>query len=269
MSRRKASPWSDVRVLVQRLANAGWGDLAGPSLRGVRGLLQALTYQVAWKSAHGFTTVPQLSDASGYTQVWVRECLTVLEDLGVIEWRRGGVIAGEPQPSFIRIVKTALTSLIHATEETYRDVVSERARVTRERISSVVRIMGARRHRRRSPHGNQVPTSPTLTGEASGPSPHAAGIPVAADAARSSAGSATSGSGPLPLSPHADPGVVECPHGYNTALRTRSGAPGCPFCRAVAADERHQRAAEDDGQAVVGAVASLAHLDAALTIGRA
>lgn len=279
MSAPLPSPRAPLPALVTSLKRAGWGDLAGREWGGVRACLDALVARLPHKSGEGTVTVQQIADAAGVSKRWAARCLEVLESMGVIRWQRGGAVEGQPKPSFIRVVKKQIVALIELARPRQDARDAERRTITRERIKHLRYAFGWHREGRRAiesreraasrrSHVEVAASLRPLRGESSG-SRREVGCPqVAADAARAVGGSVASGSRPLPLSPDADPGVVECPHGYDARHRTRSGAPGCPFCRAAEADSRHsRRAAEDDGQAVVGAAASLAHLAAALTVG--
>ena len=110
-------------TLLRRWARAGWGDLRGREWQGVRSTLSALASRLPDKSAAGLITVWDLSQAAGLSERWTRRCLTLLEDIGIITWHRGGLIAGRPCPSYIRVIKKSIVALIleargiHATRE--------------------------------------------------------------------------------------------------------------------------------------------------------
>ena len=143
-----SSHW-DTRVLLTSLARAGWGDLAGRSNQGVRAYLKALTDLLPYKSGQGLCTAAQVMDAAGYTSdKWARVTLAKLEDLGVVEWTRGGIIDGEPAPGFMRIVKSKLVELIHSARDTYSEKLAARKAKTAARLEKIrnpkARIMGQR-----------------------------------------------------------------------------------------------------------------------------
>lgn len=123
-------------ALVRSLANAGWGELGGHSMRGRRVVLDALVKGfLNDKSGSGRATEEQLAEASQYSVRWVRACLNDLEDLGVISWTRGGYRRGRGIPSFFTIVKTRLVELITAARKTKEERVKARAAARDERIA--------------------------------------------------------------------------------------------------------------------------------------
>lgn len=125
-----------VPSLLTSLRRAGWGDLAGRDMQAVRTTLAALADRLPHKSATGRTTVAQVADAAGLSERWTRRCMTVLEDLGLIEWQRGGVQRGLPVPSVVRIIKTALVDLIEAARPIQAARDTARAIATRARIAA-------------------------------------------------------------------------------------------------------------------------------------
>lgn len=122
--------------LLRSLSRAGWGDLAGRAHQGVRSTLLALANRLPDRGAAGLVTAEQVAAAAGLSERWVRRCMTVLEDAGVIEWQRGGVIDGRPAPSMIRIVKDVLVNLIHAARGDRAKVEAAHRAKTQERIRS-------------------------------------------------------------------------------------------------------------------------------------
>lgn len=123
-------------ALVRSLANAGWGELGGHSMRGRRVVLDALVKGfLNDKSGSGRATEEQLAEASQYSVRWVRACLNDLEDLGVISWTRGGYRRGRGIPSFFTIVKTKLVELIRSARKTKEERVKARAAARDERIA--------------------------------------------------------------------------------------------------------------------------------------
>lgn len=140
----------DTRTLLTSLARAGWGDLSGRANNGVRAYLKALTDLLPYKSGQGLCTAAQVMDAAGYTSdKWARVTLAKLEDLGIVEWTRGGIIDGAPAPGFMRIVKSKLVELIHAARDSHAEKLAARKAKTAERLSRLTkpkaRIMGQRR----------------------------------------------------------------------------------------------------------------------------
>src|SRR5699024_151837 len=101
--------------LLRSLARAGWGELSGREWQGVRSVLRAVVDSVPDRAGEGHVTEPQVAQRAGLSLRWTRHCLHLLEDLGVIaQWRRGGIVAGRPAPSWLRLSKRALVALVEA-----------------------------------------------------------------------------------------------------------------------------------------------------------
>lgn len=116
MSAATLSPAQGVLDLVHSLGRAEWGPLAGPEWRSARAVLDALG-RMMWDARSDrrgtvTTTARQVAHQAGYGERWTRSTLQVMEDLGVIEWHRGGVEDGTPKPSIIRVVKARLVEWI-------------------------------------------------------------------------------------------------------------------------------------------------------------
>lgn len=134
------------RDLLSSLSRAGWGDLSGREHHGTRAVLAALVNKLPYGSGTGAVTIAQVAQAAGYSPRWVATRLEELEALGLIEWHRGGVIAGRPRPSLVRIVKRALVSLIRAARPLKDAADAARAGATRARIAHLRYVRG-RSHR--------------------------------------------------------------------------------------------------------------------------
>jgi len=122
-------------VLTDRLGKAGWGDLGDKSLRGLAVVLEALAATLNPRSGAGYVTAPQLAERTRYTERWVRRCLTLLEELDLIEWQRGGVQGGKPTPSWVRVSKALLADLVHIARRQQDERLSEERRATRARLA--------------------------------------------------------------------------------------------------------------------------------------
>lgn len=133
------------RDILTSLVRAGWGDLAGSQHKGTRAMLRALVDLLPYGSGEGLVTAPQIADASGYSERWVRSRLVELERLGLILWRRGGVVAGKCVPSHVRIVKGAVLALIGVARSVKDAALSARRAVTRKRVEHLRFVMGRRR----------------------------------------------------------------------------------------------------------------------------
>ena len=151
--------------LLTSLQHAGWGPLAERELQGVRAVLVGLVGKLPHRSGQGLVTVAQIADATGgYSTKWVARCLHVLEDLGLIEWRRGGVIAGAPQPSWVRVNKTALVALIQQARPMLQAVLAARRALTEARLAGISYLKA---RNRRSAHVELSADLHPLTGEVS------------------------------------------------------------------------------------------------------
>lgn len=143
-------------VLLDRLEKAGWGNLAGPELRGVRGVLAALTRLLDPKSAQGKATAYEIAERAGYSDRWTRRCLQVLEELELIEWDRGGVVDGRPVPSWFRVSKRALLILVQIARTTAQDRRAAHQEKVRARIADHHLKRTIRGRNRRPAHAEVV-----------------------------------------------------------------------------------------------------------------
>ena len=157
------SAHAPVPALLTSLQRAGWGDLAGREWQGVRTTLHALAAQLPHKAGQGWTTAHQVAEAAGLSERWVRRCLALLEDLGVIDWHRGGVVDGTPQPSFVRIVKRVLVDLVRAARPMREAADRAYRAATNARIAHLRNVRGQRS--RRSAHAALSASPSTPTGE--------------------------------------------------------------------------------------------------------
>lgn len=201
-----------VPQLLTSLQRAGWGDLAGREWQGVRTTLHALAAQLPHKAGQGWTTAHQVAEAAGLTERWVRRCMQVLEDLGVIDWHRGGVVDGVPQPSFVRIVKRVLVDLIRAARPIREAADRAYRAATNARIARLRNVRGQRS--RRSAHAELSASPSTPTGEVP-PS----NLPERSDM--------------RPMHPGVDAPI--CEHGGDGRRNSKTGTPMCPMCRAAEA----------------------------------
>lgn len=148
MSTTKVSTRWKTWQLVDKLARLGWGPLDGREWKGLRAVLRAVAVRVDYRTGVGRATVEQIAAAACYGQRWTRQALTDLEDLGLIEWVRGGVQYGKPVPSLIRLSKAALVELIAQAEpmraaKVAADAVATRARLAR--IHTIRMVKGKRK----------------------------------------------------------------------------------------------------------------------------
>lgn len=164
----QAPMWS----LLTSLARAGWGDLAGRAWAGVRATLQALANLLPYRSAEGKVTLGDVADAAGCSTRWASRCMHVLLDLGVIRWQTGGVVAGVPRPSWVRIVKRRIVDLIELTRPRHEAEQAERRARTREKVKDLRYAYGwhrdgARAERIRRSAQVEVPSTLHLLAEES------------------------------------------------------------------------------------------------------
>lgn len=147
--------------LLRSLSRAGWGDLTGRENHGVRSALKGLVDLLDDRSGAGLATAYQLAETTGYSERWIRACLMQLEELGIIEWSRGGIRQGKPQPSFFKIIKGKLVALIKKARATVEERRREHARETTERLRKVNQFtyISAPRKARKKVHA-EVTASP-------------------------------------------------------------------------------------------------------------
>ena len=137
MSKTPTAYWP-VPSLLRSLSHAGWGEhLRGRQWQGVRSTLYALAAHCDDKTGRGVTTAEQIAENAGLSTRWVRRCLNVLEDLGVIVWQRGGISAGRCVPSAFRILKKRLVDLIAEARASHAERVAARREANRRRAEIV------------------------------------------------------------------------------------------------------------------------------------
>lgn len=168
------SPWMPLHSLVDTLARAEWGPLSGAEWRSARTILHTLS-RIAWeqktsRSAAVLTTAGQISQRAAYSERWTRVTLQVLEEIGVLEWHRGGIIEGAPRPSVFKVIKSKLVELILCARLSH-DAADERRRVaTRIRLAQLRKLRIPPQYpKRSSPCGSEF-DPPPLTGEDGSPS---------------------------------------------------------------------------------------------------
>lgn len=169
-SKRPPARRRDVLDLVNVLARAGWGPgLSRPAFRAPRIILTALANKAydahLGRAGAVITTANQLADFTGYSQRWTREALHRLEDMGIIIWHRGGIIDGRPMPSHIRILKSALCSLIEIARNWHKQRLSARAEATALRLKNTLRNTTCRGRRRIPKTHAEVGTPLSLLGK--------------------------------------------------------------------------------------------------------
>lgn len=161
-----------VDMLMRALSTAQWGALDGYEMQGVRSTLRAVADLVHPRYGQATATAWDVKRGAGLSERWTRVCLHWLEDAGIIEWRRGGVHQGVPQPGFIRLIKTALVELIRVARPIKDQCQRDRNARTRQRLArlGIPTIKNKRPHFRSSDHAE---LSADLTHSRSGGSPKA------------------------------------------------------------------------------------------------
>lgn len=149
-------------TILSALGRSGWGPLDGREWQGVRSVLRALGDTLHPRYGRGDTTAWQVSKGAGLSERWTRVCLGWLEDAGLIEWQRGGVLDGRPLAGTIRVVKSALIDVLRAARPAHDQASRDRAARTRLRLARAGIVTIRRQHRRRSDHaepGASLPPS--------------------------------------------------------------------------------------------------------------
>lgn len=142
MNPRRITAAASLSMLVAALSRVQWGPLAGAKNRPAQLILLALgsNAQHSGLDAAGEITITthQLADMAGYSDRHLRRWMPVLEGLGLIQWRRGGVIDGKPQPGTLRVCKKLLAQWI-------RDWTARAdAAIEARRIKTLARLKGLR-----------------------------------------------------------------------------------------------------------------------------
>lgn len=140
--------------LMAMLSRRGWGPLAGREWQGVRSTLRAVVERVPWRSGQGRVLLWDITESAGLSDRWVRRCLGVLDELGVIEWWPGGIAHGRPQPSWVRINKSVLVDLIRIAQPGHdKRLLAYRAAVAARLATLRAPWIQSKRARNRPPLG--------------------------------------------------------------------------------------------------------------------
>ena len=142
MAKRKRRPGpptahAPVPSLVRTLSRQGWGPLHGRAMKGRANVLRALSDAVVDdETGDGKATLWQLAQHAGMSMRHARRCLNTLEDLGLVVWWRGGMLAGRSIPSRFRVVKTALVALIKEAWDLMAQRTREHAEAEAHRLAT-------------------------------------------------------------------------------------------------------------------------------------
>lgn len=136
------SPYAEMPKLLTSLANAGWGELSGRDMQGVRSTLHALVHALPYGSAAGKATAYDIASRAGLSLKWTTRCLHLLEDLGVVEWTRGGIDINNARdrkgrPGWFRIIKRRVVELVMIARPLNDEKVRAYRAETLERIRSI------------------------------------------------------------------------------------------------------------------------------------
>ena len=153
-------------VLISSLARSYWGVLDGAEWRAARSVLQALTLvpttktQLARFDFKGeiYTTATQLQRIAGYCERWTRIALQTLEEMGVIRWSRGMIVAGKPTPSCLTVIKRKLVELIGFARPRSRRIDEERRDSFIKRLADILTRRRGKDGAVRAPEAVRVPS---------------------------------------------------------------------------------------------------------------
>lgn len=122
-------PHPDLRLLLDHLADAGWGRLAGRAMRGRRTVLEVLVRQLGPLPGEGTTSVTQVALWAAYTVRHTRTCLKHLEQMGLVEWRRGGWRGEQHKQGWMRVDSGTLIEFVTAAEAAQRPGLARTCKV--------------------------------------------------------------------------------------------------------------------------------------------
>lgn len=164
MARTPTAKWP-ADSLMMSLRHAGYGDLSGRQFIGVRVVLEGLVASLPFGSAQGLATVAQIADRTGhYSTRWVRRCLGILEEAGIITWQRGGIAYGRPRPSAFRVNKKLLVDMIHGARPVLAVMRARRKALTDARVAGLRFVKSSSGRNRRSVHVELSSTLPPSQG---------------------------------------------------------------------------------------------------------
>src|SRR5262245_49949749 len=174
-SPRRVGAGAPLAYLVTKLATYGWGELRGRDLAAVRSVLLHLGLMLDGGSGTGTATVEQVAAKAGVSVGWTRTRLQILEELGLLEWRRGGIDRGVPVPSWFRVDKTYLAQLVNIAQDVRQaDLADLRAAFAARLATLRKKTQWFRGHKRRSVHArlnDALPLTGTVPRPRGGPVP--------------------------------------------------------------------------------------------------
>lgn len=171
-----------LRRILTALSHIGWGPMRGHEFGCSRAILEALSLMMhaakADYTASIDTTRLQIAKRASCDPRTVTRCMAWMEDAGVVEWHRGGIVNGSPRAGVVRVVKRVLVEWVLAYRTASDAEDARRNAETRLRIQRY-RLFRNRPRRpepapsndgsqaaktRAGAHGDTVPTLPAING---------------------------------------------------------------------------------------------------------
>lgn len=176
-----------LRRILTALSHIGWGPMRGHEFGCSRAILEALSLMMhaakADYTASIDTTRLQIAKRASCDPRTVTRCMAWMEDAGVIEWHRGGIVNGVPRAGVVRVVKRVLVEWVLAYRtasdaEDARRNAETRLRIQRYRLfrnrpkrpePSPLNDGAQAAKTRAGAHGDTVPTLPAINGRGGKP----------------------------------------------------------------------------------------------------
>lgn len=179
---RKLHAGMGLRRILTALSHIGWGPMRGHEFGCSRAILEALSLMMhaakADYTASIDTTRLQIAKRASCDPRTVTRCMAWMEDAGVVEWHRGGIVNGAPRAGVVRVVKRVLVEWVLAYRtasdaEDARRNAETRLRIQRYRLfhnrpkrpEAAPSNDGSQTAKTRAgAHGDTVPTLPAING---------------------------------------------------------------------------------------------------------
>lgn len=140
----KLTAGAPLHVLVDALARAEWGALAGRKFAFIRALLQFMATTSRGtqfsKSGEIVITRAQIAQRCGYSSKTVQRNMPIFEDEGLLVWQRGVAVYGIPVPGRLKINKRLLVQYIHDARAAFGSREARRRARTRARLERFHRL---------------------------------------------------------------------------------------------------------------------------------
>lgn len=171
-----------LRRILTALSHIGWGPMRGHEFGCSRAILEALSLMMhaakADYTASIDTTRLQIAKRASCDPRTVTRCMAWMEDAGVVEWHRGGIVNGTPHAGVVRVVKRTLVEWVLAYRSASDAEDARRNAETRLRIQRYRLFRNRPRRPEAAPsnngsqdaktragaHGDTVPTLPAING---------------------------------------------------------------------------------------------------------